>query len=263
LSGGCVCCSFGDDLLGSLRQVATRQNAPDVIVIECSGVALPGAVAHSAALCPEVSVQGVVVVLDASRIQQLAQDRYVAETVLQQLRSADVLLLNQQDRCSGEALQAVHTWLAALVPPSPRVHCAHGQVPPDVVLGLHGAGARRQAQAPNWLGRGTDRLRPLPDAKTRFRTYSHPCRTPMPPQDLADLLLRQDPLLLRAKGVVRDPKGVLWRLHILGRRVQIEPEARPAQDLSVLDRVLCIGLCGFDQAQADQGQYLPRHRLGP
>lgn len=65
----------------------------------------------------------------------------------------------------------------------------------------------------------------------------------MRPQDLADFLLGQDPLLLGVKGVIRDPQGVLWRLHMLGRRVQIEAETRQAGDLSVLDQMLCIGLC--------------------
>lgn len=137
LSGGCVCCSFGDDLLGGLRQVATRQPAPDVILLECSGVGLPGSVAQSAALCPAVMVEGITVVLDASRIRALAQDRYVADTVLQQLRSADLLLVNQMDRCASKALPALLDWLGKLAPQAPCLPCTHGQVPADLVLGLH------------------------------------------------------------------------------------------------------------------------------
>ena len=38
LAGGCVCCSFGSDLLGALQDVLQRQPQPDLILIETSGV---------------------------------------------------------------------------------------------------------------------------------------------------------------------------------------------------------------------------------
>ena len=44
LSGGCLCCSFGDDLVGTLQALTRREPAPDVCLIELSGVALPAAV---------------------------------------------------------------------------------------------------------------------------------------------------------------------------------------------------------------------------
>ena len=38
LSGGCLCCSFGDDLVGTLLALQRRQPPPDVVLIELSGV---------------------------------------------------------------------------------------------------------------------------------------------------------------------------------------------------------------------------------
>ena len=54
LAGGCVCCSFGSDLMAALLRLAERNPAPAHVLIETSGVALPGAVARSAKLAPGV-----------------------------------------------------------------------------------------------------------------------------------------------------------------------------------------------------------------
>jgi G3E family GTPase len=242
LSGGCVCCSFGDDLLGSLRRVAQRQPAPDVIVLECSGVGMPGAVAQSAALCPNVALDGIAVVADASRIQALAEDRYVGETVRQQLHSADLLLVNQQDLCAPHELAAVHTWLQAMLPRVPTVSCEHGRVPPELLLGGLRSNPSHPAAAPNWLGQGTNRLQPLQRATTLFCAYQHRCSAVSSPQALADLLRQQDPHLLRAKGLVQDAQAQLWQLHIMGQRVKIDPAPCHLADNAVLGVVLCIGL---------------------
>ena len=36
LSGGCLCCSFGDDLVGTLQALAQGDGRPDVVLIELS-----------------------------------------------------------------------------------------------------------------------------------------------------------------------------------------------------------------------------------
>ena len=50
LAGGCICCSFGSDLLAALQQLLALQAPPDHVLVECSGVALPSAVARSLGL---------------------------------------------------------------------------------------------------------------------------------------------------------------------------------------------------------------------
>ena len=85
LSGGCLCCSFGDDLVGALNGLAQRQPAPDLCLIELSGVALPAAVVRTARLALAVDIVGTLVLADASAIRAQASDRYVGDTVRQQL----------------------------------------------------------------------------------------------------------------------------------------------------------------------------------
>ena len=58
LAGGCVCCSYGDDLMAALAQMAALQPPPDHIVLEASGVALPGAIAASLSLMAGIETAG-------------------------------------------------------------------------------------------------------------------------------------------------------------------------------------------------------------
>ena len=54
LSGGCICCSVGSDLVAALMALPQRVPPPDLVLIETSGVALPGSVARGARLAPGV-----------------------------------------------------------------------------------------------------------------------------------------------------------------------------------------------------------------
>ena len=61
LAGGCVCCAVGSDLVAGLMALPGRIAPPDVVLIETSGVALPGAVARAVRLVPGLDADGVVV----------------------------------------------------------------------------------------------------------------------------------------------------------------------------------------------------------
>ena len=221
LAGGCVCCSFGDDLVGTLQRAAQRRPRPDIVLLECSGVCLPAAVARSAALVQDVRVEGVVVVVDAAELRRQSGDRYVGDTVRQQVHQADLLILNHKARCTLPEMLALRTWLAECVPGAPQADCAHGRVPSDLVLGVRAA---PKDEAAIWHGRGG----PL---RTSAQTSPHPMRhfqqrvdRPVDPHELArELVAACGGLLLRAKGVVLGLDGPHWRVQVMGRRIDIDP----------------------------------------
>lgn len=136
LAGGCMCCSWGEDLFGTLARVRARQPAPDVLLVETSGVAQPATVARLLRLAPGLEVEGVVVLVDAETVRERAADRYVGELVRQQLAEADLLLLNKLDLVTpGQAAEAMQ-WLGAQVPGVRVVPVEQGRVEPGVVLGV-------------------------------------------------------------------------------------------------------------------------------
>ena len=139
LAGGCLCCSFGDDLLGTLGTLAQRTPPPDVCLIELSGVALPASVVRTAKLSQAVEVVGTLVVADAEHIQRQAADRYVGDTVIQQLKAADWLMLNKPDLVTADALQATAAWLQRVVPHARHWAGAAQTLWPELLLGWHGS----------------------------------------------------------------------------------------------------------------------------
>ncbi len=139
LAGGCLCCSFGDDLLGTLGTLAQRTPPPDVCLIELSGVALPASVVRTAKLSQAVEVVGTLVVADAEHIQRQAADRYVGDTVIQQLKAADWLMLNKPDLVTADALQAAAAWLQRVVPHARHWAGAAQTLWPELLLGWHGS----------------------------------------------------------------------------------------------------------------------------
>ena len=137
LAGGCLCCSFGDDLVGTLDGLARREPAPDVCLIELSGVALPAAVVRTARLVQAVDLVATLVVADAAQIQRQAADPYVGDTVHQQLQQADWLMLNKADRVAAQELQAAAAWLGQLAPQARLWSGAAHEVLPELLLGWH------------------------------------------------------------------------------------------------------------------------------
>ena len=52
IAGGCICCSFGDDLSAALMDICAFKPPPDHILIEASGVAIPAAIDTSLTVLP-------------------------------------------------------------------------------------------------------------------------------------------------------------------------------------------------------------------
>ena len=203
LSGGCVCCSFGADLVGALMRVSARIPAPDVVLIETSGVAMPAAVARSARLVPGLSVLGVVAVWGGMTGQAQAQGLYVGGRWMQQIQEADLLLLNKVDLLSSAELIQTQTWLAGLNTTASRLDTSQSAVPTSFWTLLDDL---RTPGGGGWTSDGRLRRPPMQDAATQFETRSFQLRTGV---DVHTLKAEWDGQVdvLRAKGWVEDAGG--------------------------------------------------------
>ena len=140
LAGGCICCSVGSDLVAALMALAQRVPPPDLVLIETSGVALPGSVARGARLAPGIEIDAVVVLVDAETIRIRANDRHVGDTVVRQLGEADLLVLNKIDLVDAPALGATHHWLAGIALHARIIESVEARVPAELILGFVGEG---------------------------------------------------------------------------------------------------------------------------
>ncbi len=248
LAGGCVCCSFGSDLLGALQDVLQRQPPPDLILIETSGVALPAAVARSARLLPGLRIEGIVLMLDAETVRQRSADPYVGDLVRQQLLDADLLILNKTELCSPTQLTELNAWLPTMTTPgTPVVPANQARVPPELVLGFHadlstGPDATTGDALARWATQPI--AQPLAPASDRFVNKLLILSAPLDLQQLLAALTAPDSGVVRAKGWLTDLAGQRHLLQQVGRRIELLPLA-PDVGPSGPDRLLVIGLAGI------------------
>ena len=218
LAGGCVCCAYGDDLSGALADVIALDPPPRHILVEASGVALPGAIVANLQLMAGVVGDAVVVVCDAETLGPRRADRWLGDTIERQLASADLVVLNRTD-CAGEAALAdARRTVAADAPGTPVVETTGGAVDPALALSTFVARARDPARG--HAGHVTHVEEPDADDLDAFAAT-----------------LAADANVVRAKGFARGPDGTMRLLQLVGSRFAWEAAPEDARPGIVVIRV--------------------------
>lgn len=162
LANGCICCTVADDFLPTMRRLLDRDQPPDHILVETSGLALPKPLVKAFSW-PEVrtraTVDGVIAVVDAeataagqfasdpTALQRaraadpaLDHDSPLEELFEEQIACADLVLLNKIDRVDRGALARAEAAVAVHLRPGVRiVRTRFGRVDPTLLLGIAAA----------------------------------------------------------------------------------------------------------------------------
>ena len=159
LSNGCICCTVAEDFIPTMETLLNRDDKPDHIVIETSGLALPQPLIRAfnwPEIKSQVTVDGVVTVVDAAALSEgrfaadeaaVARQR-AADTMLDhatplgelfkdQLVAADLVVVNKTDLVRDDALSAVEARLATEIRPGTGIiRARNGHVDIAAVLGM-------------------------------------------------------------------------------------------------------------------------------
>ncbi|MEP3047361.1 MAG: cobalamin biosynthesis protein CobW [Roseibium sp.] len=158
LTNGCICCTVADDFLPTMEMLLARDNPPEHIVIETSGLALPQPLVRAftwPSVKPKVTVDGVVTVLDAAALAEgrialdeaaleaeraaddaLDHESPVEELFHDQLRCADLVVLNKADLVADDKMQSVREKISSDIRQSVHVVASeNGTLPIEVLLG--------------------------------------------------------------------------------------------------------------------------------
>ncbi len=215
ISGGCVCCSYGSDLMERLMTLPEQRPDVERVVLEASGVALPGMVANAVTLLEPYRIDAVVVMANAETVQAQADDAYLGDTILRQLSAADLIVLNRCDLVDDAARERTIAWLEHQAPDARVLPATHARIAPELLIGLRdGSTPRSHAtlQAPG-----------APDAASLYDALE----LDMPPdidlQQLGRLLAAPSTGVLRAKGMARNAGRGIAALHVVGRRFSVDP----------------------------------------
>ncbi|MGB0852479.1 MAG: CobW family GTP-binding protein [Pikeienuella sp.] len=230
IAGGCICCSFGDDLMGALQDMRQLSPPPDHIIIESSGVAIPGAIVATMSLLSGFRSDGIAVVIDAETVRKHAQNDYIGDTIMRQLSDAEFIVVNKLDLVSADTATALTEWLGEVAPNAIQTPSQFGQVLPEAILGVvaaPGKGAKAQH---------SDKL---------FESCVLSMTAPTDAKALAEKLATGDLGVIRAKGYLHGSDGALWLIQTVGKRW----EAHPVDDQHNTG-IVCLGFRGQIDVEA-------------
>ena len=169
LSNGCICCTVADDFIPTMEMLLGRDNPPDHIVIETSGLALPQPLVRAfnwPGISTKVTVDGVVTVVDGKAVtagqfahnvaaidaqrkldENLDHDTPLSELFEDQIACADMIVVNKADLLGEGEAEALRARLKSEARAGVQVVTATmGALPVDVLLG-QGIGAEGDLEA--------------------------------------------------------------------------------------------------------------------
>ncbi|MFM0221100.1 CobW family GTP-binding protein [Paraburkholderia dipogonis] len=230
LENGCVCCSIGGRLVEALLAVSSRSDAPDLLIIEASGVSDPVRIAQIGLLDRAFRLDGIVVLVDAERVEETLADPYVGDIAQRQIAGATAIVLNKMDLLGEPSREAVKARVEALANSRVIVQATHAAVPLGLIFDRHVLPARNTGALPLSVS-------PTPCDLCSFSFVTDAC---LSRKKLKEALRSFSEKLLRAKGFVRlESDGALHELHVVGNRVVLS--ASPGRT-SAESQIVLIGM---------------------
>ena len=247
MNNGCVCCTVRGDLIRVLSGLMKRKGGFDGIIVETTGLADPAPVAQTFFVDDDVRAKterdSVVTVVDALHLPlRLKDSREAAE----QIAFADQIILNKTDLVTEAELVEVERAIRRLNPLAPIHRAQRSNVPLDLVLGRGSFDlARIEELEPDFLNpahgeaghvhdedcdhdhdhghdhAGHDHGHDIDASGIRgvSLTSDKPIHGQRITQWLNDVLQKQGPDILRAKGIIdvagEDRRLVFQAVHMI------------------------------------------------
>ncbi|MCI3180722.1 cobalamin biosynthesis protein CobW [Caulobacter sp. CCUG 60055] len=139
MNNGCVCCTVRGDLIRVVQGLMKRKGRFDAIIVETTGLADPGPVAQTFFVDDDVKARArldsVTAVVDAKHVLlRLSDSREAAE----QIAFADQIVLNKTDLVDENELKLIEARIRRLNPLAPIHRAQRSNVALDAILGRGG-----------------------------------------------------------------------------------------------------------------------------
>ena len=141
LLGGCICCSSRGDLATALNELVTGEQ-PDLIFVESTGIANPMEIIDEvtdASLVLPIELSAMITVVDAPQLLELNRTSRgkTYRLMRDQIRCANLLLLNKTDLLQESALQEVHDLVREWNPYAEMHYTVFSQIDIKLIEDIH------------------------------------------------------------------------------------------------------------------------------
>ncbi len=226
LSNGCICCTIRGDLLAATAGLFQRDEPPEYVIVETSGVSDPLEVAltfQAESVASLVHIDSILTVMDAEQFNTLERENAVL--ALNQIGMADIILLNKVDLVDEAALGALEAQIRRIVPRARVLRTTNSIAPLGLVLGVGGYDPARTAERPamdvHTHEGDAHEHHHHDDHTTVFDTYIWSSSEPLNLKELQRTVERLPHTIYRAKGVVYAPDEPQVILQVVGRRANL------------------------------------------
>ena len=242
LANGCICCTIRGDLIQAILDLLERDEVPDYIIIEASGVSDPISVVMSLqiiALRPHIQLDSIITVVDAEQFELIEGD--YDNLIRAQLSMADIVILNKVDTISAKLLKKRKAQIQQFVPAVRILEAIKGDVPLQLLLGVGAFSAERLSEL--------DSIEQQ-DHTQQFATWSWQHHQPVSLPALQRVVDGLPSTIYRGKGVVylHGQPETQWVLQIVGKRAALLPGAAWGKKIPQTQLVMIASLGGINEA---------------
>ncbi|WP_339635402.1 CobW family GTP-binding protein [uncultured Sneathiella sp.] len=208
LANGCACCSMGGDLFAAFSAALDFTPPPDHLLIEASGVAEPKRIANFARAEPDLVLNGIVTVIDASNIEDTRSDQRLSGILNNQILTAHLLLLNKCDLVGTGDIERHKETLVEINASAPILAISNGVLPADIFFGND---SPQPDSAPTEEGVNTH------SHESDFSRWSFETESAIDKTELREILETLPSSVLRLKGIFKSlDDDQLWTVHKVG-----------------------------------------------
>lgn len=225
LSNGCICCNVNGSFVESLQHLRNQEKQFDYVIVETTGLADPIPLIHSIVstdLVDSYRIDGVLTLLDAMNFD--ISNHFHSEVALNQILSADTVLISKTDLVSQQRLDEIVEYLHTLKPGIRILRCVRGRVPLPLILDMKSNNNNRKPSSQD-----TNRQHLEQDP---FVSVSFESPIAFDARRFRDNFLRKLPdNVFRAKGLLKFqgyPQRYIFQLS--GRRAEFDEDEWPTDD---------------------------------
>jgi G3E family GTPase len=215
LANGCICCSLHNDLMDGIFRILQRRQDIDHLIVETTGLADPLPIVLTflrSEFRDLIRLDSIVAITDAANF---SLELFDSKAAYNQLRYADVILLNKSDLASDQRLASIEDKLCAIRADARIIHTTYSSVPLDFILGANLFQAEHYAADPvahhHFTGDGFDSVSFVSDQPFAVHKF----------QDFLNAQLPRE--VFRGKGILWiDETDKQYIFHLVGTRFTLD-----------------------------------------